>query len=131
MKLNFNILADLIVLLHFLFVCFVILGGLLVLKWKWVLWLHLPAAVWGALIEFTGWICPLTPLENWFRERGGEQGYQADFIGHYVIPLLYPIDLTREIQIFLGLFVVLLNAGIYVLVFYRHKKAQRLERCWK
>jgi Protein of Unknown function (DUF2784) len=116
---SFNILADLIVLLHFSFVVFVIFGGLLVLKWKWVMWVHIPAAIWGTLIEFTGWICPLTPLENWLREAGGGQEYSASFIEHYVMPILYPAELTREIQIFLGVFVVLLNAGIYVWVYRR------------
>ena len=122
MKFDFVFFADMVVLLHLGFVLFVMLGGLFVLKWKWVMWGHLPAAVWGALIEFTGWICPLTPLENWIREAGGEQGYQSDFIEHYVMPLLYPTGLTREIQIFLGVLVILLNVGIYALVFHRHKK---------
>jgi len=122
MKFDFVFFADIVVLLHLGFVLLVMLGGLFVLKWKWVMWVHLPAAVWGALIEFTGWICPLTPLENWLREAGGEQGYQSDFIEHYVMPLLYPTGLTREIQIFLGVLVILLNVGIYALVFHRHKK---------
>ncbi|MCH7616076.1 MAG: DUF2784 domain-containing protein [Nitrospinae bacterium] len=122
MKFDFVFFADMVVLLHLGFVLFVMLGGLFVLQWKWVMWVHLPAAVWGALIEFTGWICPLTPLENWLREAGGEQGYQSDFIEHYVMPLLYPTGLTREIQIFLGVLVILLNVGIYALVFHRHKK---------
>lgn len=114
--------ADMVVFFHLGFVLFVMLGGLLVLKWKWVMWIHLPAAMWGALIEFTGWICPLTPLENWLRKAGGRQGYQSDFIEYYVMPLLYPTSLTREIQIFLGVLVILLNVGIYALVFHRHKK---------
>ena len=123
MKFSFDILANLVVLLHFCFVLFVILGGLLILKWKWVMWLHLPAAIWGALIEFTGWICPLTPLENCLRELGGGQSYQSDFIEHYVMPLLYPVGLTREIQILLGIFVILLNAGMYALMFSRQRES--------
>jgi len=122
MNVAFAFFADMVVFLHLGFVLFVMLGGLLVLKWKWVMWIHLPAAMWGALIEFTGWICPLTPLENWLREAGGEQGYQSDFIEHYVMPLLYPTGLTSEIQIFLGVLVILFNVGIYALVFHRHKK---------
>jgi len=121
MNVAFAFFAEMVVFLHLGFVLFVMLGGLLVLKWKWVLWVHLPAAMWGTLIEFTGWICPLTPLENWLREAGGRQGYQSDFIEHYVMPLLYPTGLTREIQIFLGVLVILLNVGIYVLVLYRQK----------
>ncbi len=122
MEIAFSNFADFIVFLHLGFVLFVILGGLLVLKWKWVMWVHLPAAMWGALIEFTGWICPLTPLENWLRELGGGQGYQSSFVDHYVLPLLYPGNVTRDTQIILGLLVVLVNVGIYALVYYRHNK---------
>ena len=120
-------LADLLVLLHFTFVLFVLFGGLLILKWRWVIWLHLPAAVWGALIEFTGWVCPLTPLEHWLRETGGGQGYQSGFIEYYVLPLLYPAALTGQIQVVLGLLVLLLNCGVYLFVFrQRHQSMQRL-----
>lgn len=121
MKFAFSIFADAVVLLHVAFVFFVILGGLLVFKWKWMMWVHVPAAMWGALIEFTGWICPLTPLENWLREAGGGQEYQSGFIEH-MLPIVYPTGLTREIQLFLGVLVILLNGGIYVLLYYRHKK---------
>lgn len=122
MKFAFPILADCVVFLHLFFVLFVIFGGLLILRWKWVMWLHLPAAIWGALVEFAGWICPLTPLENWLRAVGGGNQYQSDFIGHYVMPLLYPTELTREIQIFLGVLVILLNVGIYAWAYYRQKQ---------
>lgn len=119
-------LADLLVLLHFTFVLFVLFGGLLILKWRWVIWLHLPAASWGALIEFAGWICPLTPLEHWLRTMGGGRGYQSGFIEYYVLPLLYPAGLTGQIQVFLGLLVLLLNGGVYLLVFrQRHQSMQR------
>ena len=86
------------------------------------MWIHLPAVLWGALIEFAGWVCPLTPLENWFREKAGGQGYSSDFIEQYVMPVLYPSGLTREIQIALGVFVIVVNAGIYVWVFHRRKQ---------
>ncbi len=122
MKIPFTNFADLVVLLHFSFVIFVLFGGLLTLKWKWAMWLHLPAVMWGALIEFAGWICPLTPLENWLRDVGGGQGYQSSFIEYYVMPLLYPTGLTREIQIFLGVLVILLNVGIYVAVVRRRRE---------
>ena len=122
MEIAFSNFADFIVFLHLGFVLFVILGGLLLLKWKWIMWVHLPAAMWGALIECTGWICPLTPLENWLRELGGGQGYQSSFVDHYVLPLLYPGNVTRDTQIILGLLVVLVNVGIYALVYYRHNK---------
>ena len=106
-------LADLILCLHVGFVLFVIFGGLLLLKWRWIAWLHLPAALWGAVVEFTGWICPLTPLENWFRAQGGETAYRSDFIAQYLLPALYPEGLTRDIQLLLGTGVVILNAAIY------------------
>jgi uncharacterized protein DUF2784 len=106
-------LADLIVVIHFLFVLFVLFGGLLVLRWPWVACLHIPAAVWGAWIEFTGRICPLTPLENSLRASAGEPGYQGGFIEHYILPVLYPSALTRNIQLVLGGLVVGLNLAIY------------------
>jgi hypothetical protein len=107
------LLADLVLIVHLTLVAFVLCGGLLVLKWRWIVWLHLPAAVWGAVVEFTGWICPLTPLENWLREQGGEASYRSDFIAQYLLPLLYPEDLTRDLQLLLGTGVVGLNAAVY------------------
>ena len=111
------LLADLIVVLHLLFILFVILGGLFVPKWKKMIWCHLPAATWGAIIEFTGWICPLTPLENELRMKGGLLGYSGGFIEHYLLPLIYPAGLTREIQWILGALVIILNGVVYWKVF--------------
>jgi hypothetical protein len=110
---SFHVLADLVVGLHVLFVVFVVIGGLLVLRWPAVMWLHLPAAAWGALIEFGGWICPLTPLEKSLRAQAGQVGYEGGFIEHYVIPLLYPGALTRGLQITLGVIVVAVNVVVY------------------
>ena len=109
-------LADLILCIHFGFVLFVIFGGLLVLRWRWIAWLHLPSAVWGAFVEFSGWICPLTPLENWLREQGGETAYRTDFIAQYLLPVLYPGDLTRDLQLLLGTVVIVLNTAVYCLL---------------
>jgi len=109
----YGVLADLVVILHLAFVVFVLFGGLLALRWRRVRWLHLPAVAWGAAVEFGGWICPLTPLEIWLRMQGGESGYSSDFIEHYILPLLYPADLTREVQIVLGAMVVAINLAIY------------------
>lgn len=108
--------ADLLVVLHFTFILFVVLGGLLVLRWRWVVWLHLPAAVWGALIEFMGWTCPLTPLENSLRRMAGEAGYTQGFIEEYIAPVIYPLGLTPQLQVYLGLGVLLVNVGIYAFV---------------
>ncbi len=106
-------LADLTLCIHVSFVLFVIFGGLLVLRWWWIAWLHLPAAAWGAFVEFTGWICPLTPLENWLRAQGGEISSRSDFIAQYLLPVLYPGDLTQDIQLLLGTGVVVLNTAMY------------------
>ncbi len=106
-------LADLVLLVHLAFVLFVVLGGLLVLRRPRVAWLHLPAAAWGVLIEFAGWICPLTPWEVSLRIRGGDAGYAGGFIAHYVTALLYPAGLTRGVQIVLGAFALLLNLSVY------------------
>ena len=103
---------------------FVVLGGLLVLRWRWVMWLHLPAAVWGALIEFAGWICPLTPLEKWLRREGGLGGYQGGFVEHYILPLLYPSALTRTVQLVLGAGVIVVN----LLIYWRVWKQGRMSR---
>ena len=115
----YRALADTVVVIHIAFVLFVILGGLLVLRRPRLAWLHVPAAVWGALIEFRGWVCPLTPLENALRARGGEAGYSGGFVEHYLLPVLYPGALTRNIQIALGTLVVALNLVIYGFVLAR------------
>ena len=112
----YRALADLVLAVHLAFVVFVVLGGLLVLRWPRLAWLHVPAAIWGILIEYTGWICPLTPLENSFRMRGGEAGYSGGFIEHYIQPLLYPAGLTRSTQLVLGSLVLILNLAAYSVV---------------
>jgi hypothetical protein len=114
-----QIAADLVVLFHLAFVVFVVAGAVLVLRWRWVAWLHVPCAVWGGLIELFGWICPLTPLEIHLRRLGGEAGYSGGFLERYLIPILYPGALTRGIQIGLGILVVALNVALYVLVWRR------------
>ena len=109
----YPLLADLVLIVHLAFVVFVLWGGLLVLTWRWIAWLHLPAAVWGAVVEFTGLICPLTPLENWLRKQGGEVSYRSDFIAEHLLPLLYPEELTGNLQLLLATGVVVLNAAVY------------------
>jgi hypothetical protein len=112
----YRALADLVLVVHLAFVLFVVLGGLLVLRLPRLAWLHVPAAVWGVLIEYTGWICPLTPLENSLRERGGGAGYSGGFIEHYIQPVLYPAGLTRGTQIVLGSLALLVNLTAYGVV---------------
>jgi hypothetical protein len=119
----YRFLADGVVALHFGFVVFVVLGGLLVPRWRRAAYLHVPAAIWGAAIEFAGWICPLTPLEHWLRRQAGDQAYSSGFIEHYILPLLYPSALTRDVQLALGFLVIAVNLAIYGYVF-RRKKAR-------
>ena len=115
--------ADAVVVIHFAFILFVVFGGLAALRWRIAVVLHLPAAIWGALVEFTGWICPLTPLEKMLRRAAGQAGYEGGFIAHYLTPLIYPAGLTRTGQIGLGIAVVTLNLVIYSLVIRKHRKA--------
>ena len=109
----YRLTADFIVLLHLAFILFACLGGFLVLKYPRFALLHLPALSWAVLVSLFGWICPLTPLENWLREQGGMSGYDSSFIEHYILPIIYPGELTRIIQIFLGLSVFVINLCIY------------------
>ena len=118
---TYRVLADLSLLVHILFVIFVVCGGAPVLRWPRLAWLHLPAAIWGALIEFKGWICPLTHLENRFRRMGGERAFEGSFIEHYLEPLIYPSWLSPRAQIVLGLGVVAINAVFYLLLWRRQR----------
>ena len=106
-------LAAAVLLLHAAFVAFVMLGGLLVLRWPRLAWLHLPCAAWGALIELAGWICPLTPLEIALRARGGAAGYAGGFVEHYVTAVIYPAGMTRTTQVLFGVLVLAVNALVY------------------
>ena len=124
----YQLLADGVMLLHLGFVLFAVFGGLLALRWPKVVWVHLPAATWGAAVEFTGWICPLTPLEVWLRLKGGESGYDADFIAQHVLPMLYPAGLTHDLQIMLGWCVVAANVVVYGWVWRCTFKAPSLSR---
>jgi nitrate reductase gamma subunit len=118
----YRALADLVLVVHLAFVVFVVLGGLLVLRWPWVAFLHVPAAIWGVLIEYKGWICPLTPLENSLRASAGVAQYSGGFIQHYIQPVLYPAGLTRGTQIVLGSFALLVNLAAYGVVIARRRR---------
>ena len=109
----YSLLADLTLFIHLGFILFVVAGGFLAFRWRAAMFVHLPAAAWGALIEFGGWLCPLTPLEQWLREQANGAGFRGDFIGHYLLPIVYPGSLTREIQIGLGIGVVAVNLIVY------------------
>jgi len=120
----YRLLADLVLLVHATFVVFVVLGGFAVLRWPRAAWVHLPVVLWGAGIEFTGGLCPLTPLENHWRRLAGDQGYGGGFVEHYLLAALYPEGLTRGVQLALGLLVVAVNVAIYARI-WRRKKASR------
>ena len=110
---HYRSLADFLVFLHLAFVGFVVFGALLVTRRPRAAWIHVPCVLWGALIEFAGWVCPLTPLENHFRELGGQAGYARGFVEHYLLPVLYPQGLTRAAQVLLGILVLGLNGAVY------------------
>ncbi len=115
-------LADLVIGVHFLFIVFAVAGGALALRWRWIPWLHLPALAWGATVEFTGWVCPLTPLENALRRAAGASTYTQGFVEHYLMPLIYPAGLTREWQWVLGGLLLVINAAVYALVWRRRRR---------
>jgi len=123
---GYRVMADVVLVAHLAFVVFVVLGGFLVLRWRWLAWVHVPVALWGGVIVLTGFTCPLTPLENRLQQLGGRAGYQGGFIEHYVTSALYPAGLTRETQIVLGALVLALNLAVYwrIIVLSRREPAR-------
>ena len=128
METSARVLATVVVLVHMAFVVFVVAGGVLALRWPRVAWFHLPAALWGALIALAGFLCPLTPLENWLRVRGGAAAYDTGFLEHYLLPILYPASLTRGLQIATGIFVVVVNVLVYWRVYRSSRRGRRSRR---
>lgn len=122
---GYRLLADLVVLLHLGFVVFAVLGGLPALRWPRTAWVHVPATLWAAVVVLFGWVCPLTPLENHFRELAGQEGYAGGFVEHYLLAVLYPEGLTRRVQVVLGVLLLALNAGVYAGVWRRAARARR------
>ena len=117
----YQALANLVVVTHVAFILFALLGGLLALRWRWMPWVHLPAACWGTAIEFFGWFCPLTPLENSLRRASGSAGYYGGFIERHLVPMIYPAEFTREFQLFLGCVLVAFNLVVYLAVWRRFR----------
>ena len=115
----YRLAADLVVLVHFGFILFVVLGAWLTWRRPKLAWLHVPAFIWGVMIEFKGWICPLTPLENYLRQLGGGGGYRGDFIEHYLLPVIYPEGLIQEIRFVLATIVLAINLPVYGYLLYR------------
>jgi hypothetical protein len=120
---TYRVLADVVLVVHLSFIVFVVAGGLFFLRWRVVAWIHIPAVVWAVLLEFMGWICPLTPLENWLRAQAGDPGYGSGFIEHFLLPLVYPTILTRDLQVALGTSALILNAAIYAWAIHRRARA--------
>ena len=118
------LLADLVLVVHLAFVIFVVLGACLVVRWPKLVWIHLPAVLWGVFTEFAGVVCPLTPLENALRQRGGQGGFAGGFIDHYVTALLYPQGLTRGMQVALGAFALAVNLLLYCWVIARRRSGR-------
>lgn len=124
----YRLLADLVLVVHLLFIAFVVAGGFAAIRWPRLAWAHVPCFVWGALIEFAGWICPLTPLEVRLRIASGQAGYSGGFIERYLLPIIYPGALNREIQIWLGMSVLALNAVAYAWLLRRLRRRARSVR---
>lgn len=118
----YALLADAVAVLHLAFVLFVAVGGVAALRWRRLIWWHLPAAAWGTWVELAGWVCPLTPLEVRLRVLAGQQGYEGGFVERYLLPILYPVALTRPLQVAVGLGVLLLNAAIYLILWRRARR---------
>ena len=121
----YRIAADVVLLLHIAFVIFVVAGGLLVLRHRRWIWIHLPAAIWGALVELLNLRCPLTPLEFWLLSRGGAEPGTAGVIGRFLVPIVYPAGDIRVIQFLLGTLVILINICIYGWIWYRWRTTRR------
>lgn len=119
----YSLLADAVLVFHFAFILFVGGGGLLALWWRRAPWFHLPIAAWGVYIELSGDVCPLTPLENDLRRMAGGEGYTGSFIEHYLLPIIYPSGLTRDVQLVLAALVVALNAGVYGFVWLKRRRS--------
>jgi hypothetical protein len=118
----YRLLADAVVVAHLGFVLFVVLGGLIVMRWTRVAWVHLPSVAWAVVLELAGWICPLTPLENRLRRAAGGAGYEGGFIEHYLVPVLYPDALTPSMQIGFAVFALSVNVAVYLWIFLRRQK---------
>ena len=120
----YRALADLVLVLHLAFIAFVVAGGLLTLRWRWAPLVHLPVALWGVLVEASGRVCPLTPLENALRSAAGTAGYAGGFIEHYLVPTIYPVALSDRVQLLLAGLVVLANALAYSIVWWRRRSVR-------
>jgi len=121
---SYRMLADLIVICHFIVVIFVVTGGTLLFWRRWIAWIHLPVIAWVIFAELFQRMCPLTLLENWLRDQGGSETYKGDFVAHYIMPVLYPDGLTARMQILFGTLIFAINATLYIVAFTRRRPAE-------
>jgi hypothetical protein len=124
----YHLLADLVLVFHLAFIAFAAFGGLLALRYPQILWLHLPALVWGVVVQWADLICPLTPLENDMRMRSGEAVFAGGFIERFVSQLLYPENLTLELRYVLGVLLLVVNVAVYTHVMIRRSRAKAASR---
>lgn len=122
----YRVAADAVLVMHLLFILFVLFGGLLIPRWRWLAWAHVPAVAWGMTVEFFSLYCPLTPLENSLRRAAGDSGYSGGFIEHYLVALIYPAGLTPRIQLLLGSVVLALNLLVYLWLIRRWLRRRRV-----
>jgi hypothetical protein len=118
----YHLLADTVVIVHLAFIVFTIAGGILIIWWRKVIWIHIPAVIWAAWIEFSGGICPLTYLENWLLGQSGSGGYHGDFTASYILPVVYPANLTRKIQITMAIIVIFVNLLVYGYIYMKKER---------
>lgn len=117
----YRLLADVLVIVHLLFILFALFGAFMALRWRWLWLVHVPVVIWGVLVEVNHWICPLTPLEYWLRLKGGESGYQESFVEHYIVPIVYPTNLTETMQYWAAAVLIVINVFAYALLIYRRQ----------
>jgi len=124
----YHLLSDLVLIIHLGFILFVLLGGFLALRWRWLMWLHIPSVMWAVWVEVMAWICPLTHLENALRQRAQQPSYDTSFVEQYLLPIIYPAQLTPQIQFILALVVIVINLIAYGLMIKKRSFRQRKSR---
>ena len=117
----YRVLTDIVLILHLIFIVFAVGGGLLTLCWRWIPWVHLPALAWGAAVELFGWYCPLTSLENYFRRASGNFEYTESYVERYLVPVIYPVDYSREYQLVLFWLLIAFNVLVYASLYLRRR----------
>ena len=121
---GYRLAADAMVTAHLLYIVFVVVGGLIAFRARWILWLHVPAVLWAIYVQYIGRVCPLTAWEKGFRAHAGDAGYEGGFIDHYIVPIVYPPDMPVAMHLVLGTLVILINGSVYAALIVRARRAQ-------